>query len=233
MIIKQQGLFDDNEPGQQVEPPTAPAVISEPVRRDISFLPEVKIEEAYPEYNDLSMLKDKALGCRDCRLRDTCRQVVFGTGNADSKIIFVGEGPGSDEDDQGIPFVGRAGQLLNQILAASEFKREEVYITNVVKCRPPGNRLPNPDEAKACRKYLEAEIRIIQPKIIVCLGAMATQTVVDPRAKIGQSRGKWLQRNGIKIMPTYHPAALLRNTSYKRPTWEDFKLIRDAYHSLT
>ena len=208
MIIKQQGLFGDDEPRQQAEPPSAPAIISEPVMGNKSFLPEVKAEEAYPEYSDWPMLKDKALGCRDCRLRDTCRQVVFGTGPADSKIIFVGEGPGSDED-------------------------EEVYITNVVKCRPPGNRLPNPDEVKACRKYLEAEIRIIQPRIVVCLGAMATQTVVDPRAKIGQSRGKWLQRNGIKIMPTYHPAALLRNTSYKRPTWEDFKLIRDAYHSLT
>ncbi len=154
------------------------------------------------------------------------------TGNIKSTIVFVGEGPGSDEDEQGIPFVGRAGQLLNKILAAADFQREEVYIANVVKCRPPGNRLPNPDEVKICRNFLEAQIRMIQPRMIVCLGALAAQTVIDPRAKIGQVRGKWLIRNGIKIMPTYHPAALLRNENYKRPTWEDFKLIRDEYRRM-
>jgi DNA polymerase len=231
MNIEQQGLFDEEEPKKQAEDITA-RFIPEPVRV-VSFLPGVKIEEAYPDFNDLQLLKTKALACQGCRLRETCKQVVFSTGRANSKIIFVGEGPGSDEDEQGIPFVGRAGQLLNQILAAAEFKREDVYITNVVKCRPPGNRLPNPDEVKVCRNYLEAEIRIIQPQIIVCLGAAATQTVVDPRAKISQLRGKWLQRNGIRIMPTYHPAALLRNPNYKRPVWEDFKLIRDTYQSLT
>lgn len=231
MNIEQQGLFDEEEPKKQAED-IAARFIPEPVQT-VSFLPGVKLEEAYPDFNDLEPLKKKALECQGCRLRETCQQVVFSTGRVNSKIIFVGEGPGSDEDEQGIPFVGRAGQLLNQILAAAEFKREEVYITNVVKCRPPGNRLPNPDEVKVCRNYLEAEIRIIQPKIIVCLGAAATQTVVDPRAKISQLRGKWLQRNGIRIMPTYHPAALLRNPNYKRPVWEDFKLIRDTYHSLT
>ncbi|NLV22792.1 MAG: uracil-DNA glycosylase [Syntrophomonadaceae bacterium] len=230
MIIEQQGLFDEEEPQKQVENTTA-SIVSEMVQ-DIAFLPGVKIEEAYLDFHDVQMLKNKALGCKGCRLRETCKQVVFSTGNVNSKIIFVGEGPGSDEDEQGLPFVGRAGQLLNQILTAAEFKREEVYITNVVKCRPPGNRLPNPDEVKVCRNYLEAEIRIIQPQIIVCLGAMATQAVVDPRAKISQLRGKWLQRNGIKIMPTYHPAALLRNPNYKRPVWEDFKLIRDDYRAL-
>jgi len=231
MTIEQQGLFDEEEPKKQADNSVA-RFIPEPVQ-DIAFLPGVKIEEAYPDFNDLELLKNQALGCQGCRLRETCKQVVFSTGRVNSKIIFVGEGPGSDEDEQGIPFVGRAGQLLNQILTAAELTREEVYITNVVKCRPPGNRLPNPDEVKVCRNYLEAEIRIIQPKIIVCLGAAATQAVVDPRAKISQLRGKWLQRNGIKIMPTYHPAALLRNPNYKRPVWEDFKLIRDTYQSLT
>jgi DNA polymerase len=158
---------------------------------------------------------------------------VFGDGNINADILFIGEGPGKDENEQGIPFVGRAGQLLNKILEASEFKRSEVYIANVVKCRPPGNRLPNPDEVKECRSYLEAQIRIINPKIIVCLGALACQTVIDSKAKIGQTRGKWFMRNGIKIMATYHPAALLRNESYKRPAWEDFKLIRDEYKKLT
>jgi len=232
MFIEQKGLFDEEEPQRKQMEYTLPQFVSEPPQ-DISFLPGVKAEEAHPDLNDYELLKKRALGCTGCRLRETCKQVVFSAGNIKSKIIFVGEGPGSDEDDQGIPFVGRAGQLLNQILAAAEFKRAEVYIANVVKCRPPGNRLPNPDEVKVCRNFLEAEIRIIQPKIVVCLGAMATQTVVDPRAKIGQLRGKWLLRNGIKIMPTYHPAALLRNPNYKRPTWEDFKLIRDEYRSLT
>jgi DNA polymerase len=231
MMIEQRGLFDEEEPIQK-QAENSVAQVSASVA-DIPFLPGIKLEEAYPDFHDLEILKNKALGCQECRLRETCKQVVFSTGRANAKIIFVGEGPGSDEDEQGIPFVGRAGQLLNQILTAAEFQREEVYITNVVKCRPPGNRLPNPDEVKVCRSYLEAEIRIIKPQIIVCLGAMATQTVVDPKARISQLRGKWLQKNGIRIMPTYHPAALLRNPNYKRPVWEDFKLIRDVYKTLT
>jgi DNA polymerase len=159
--------------------------------------------------------------------------VVFGDGNIHSDILFIGEGPGQDEDLQGIPFVGRAGQLLDKILAAADFQRQDVYIANVVKCRPPGNRLPGPDEVKQCRSYLEAQIRIIKPKIIVCLGSLACQTVIHPKAKITTTRGQWFIRNGVKIMATYHPAALLRNPAYKRPTWEDFKLIRDEYKSLT
>jgi len=232
MFIEQKGLFDEEEPQRKQKEYTLPQFVSESPQ-DILFLPGVKAEEAHPDLNDYESLKNRARNCSGCRLRATCQQVVFSAGNIKSKIIFVGEGPGSDEDDQGIPFVGRAGKLLNQILTAADFKREEVYIANVVKCRPPGNRLPNPDEVKVCRNFLEAEIRIIQPKIIVCLGAMASQAVIDPRAKIGQLRGKWLLRNGIKIMPTYHPAALLRNPNFKRPTWEDFNLIRDEYSSLT
>jgi uracil-DNA glycosylase family 4 len=232
MSIEQYGLFDQEETEKQKMASAMPQIVSESPA-DRLFLPGVLAAEAHPDLNEYESLKNRARNCAGCRLRATCKQVVFGAGNIKSKIVFIGEGPGSDEDDQGIPFVGRAGQLLNQILAAADFKREEVYIANVVKCRPPGNRLPNPDEVKVCRNFLEAEIRIIQPKIIVCLGAMASQTVIDPRAKIGQLRGKWLLRNGIKIMPTYHPAALLRNPNYKRPTWEDFKLIRDEYRTLT
>ncbi len=198
-----------------------------------SFLPGLKGEDSYPQVQTYQELLDMSGDCRKCRLRDTCRQVVFGDGNRDADILFIGEGPGKDEDEQGIPFVGRAGQLLNKILEAAQFNRSEVYITNVVKCRPPGNRLPNPDEVKECRSYLEAQIRIINPKIVVCLGAMACQTVIDPKAKITQTRGRWFTRNGIMIMATYHPAALLRNEQYKRPTWEDFKLIRDEYKKLT
>lgn len=230
MSIEQYGLFDEDER----EAKQREMVVSEPPPSQpyMPFLPGVKAEEAHLDLDDFAALKTRAQECSACRLREGCQQVVFGDGNPASSILFIGEGPGSDEDEQGIPFVGRAGQLLNKILAAAEFKREEVYIANVVKCRPPGNRLPNPDEVKVCRNFLEAQIRIIKPRLIVCLGALAAQTVVDPRARIGQVRGKWFMRNAIKIMPTYHPAALLRNESYKRPAWEDFKLIRDEYQLL-
>jgi DNA polymerase len=197
-----------------------------------SFLPGIKLEESLPEIADYQDLHDLVIKCQRCRLRSSCQQVVFGDGNIHAEILFIGEGPGQDEDRQGIPFVGRAGQLFNKILAAAEFKREEIYIANVVKCRPPGNRLPSPDEVKECRNYLEAQIRIIKPKIIVCLGSLACQTVIDPKAKIGLTRGQWFIRNGVKIIATYHPAALLRNESYKRPAWEDFKLIRDEYKKM-
>lgn len=196
------------------------------------FLPGVKTERAYPEIKKYDELQQIARECQKCGLRKGCRQVVFGDGNPDADIMFVGEGPGGDEDIKGIPFVGRAGQLLDKILTAAGIEREQTYICNVVKCRPPGNRLPNPDEFKECRNYLEAQIRIIQPRIIVCLGALASQVVIDPRARIGQVRGKWFVRNKVKIIVTYHPAALLRNESYKRPTWEDFKLIRDELKQL-
>ncbi|MDD4171374.1 MAG: uracil-DNA glycosylase [Syntrophomonas sp.] len=229
MSTEQPRLF--GEPG---EPATAVNRVVEPTDKIYtSFLPGVKIEDSYKEIQVYSELQNTAALCQRCRLRSTCRQVVFGEGNIEADILFIGEGPGKDEDEQGVPFVGRAGQLLSKILEASELVRSEVYITNVVKCRPPGNRLPNPDEIKECRNYLEAQIRIINPRIIVCLGAAACQTVIDPKARITKTRGQWLIRNGIKIMATYHPAALLRNPSYKRPAWEDFKLIRDEYKQLT
>jgi len=229
MSKEQPGLF--GEMGMPV--PEANVVALPPKKTYASFLPGLKADEGYMQVQSYQELLDMSVGCQKCRLRSTCRQVVFGDGNINADVLFIGEGPGKDEDEQGIPFVGRAGQLLNKILEAAQFNRAEVFITNVVKCRPPGNRLPNPDEVKECRNYLEAQIRIINPKIVVCLGAMACQTVIDPKAKISQTRGKWFTRNGIMIMATYHPAALLRNEQYKRPAWEDFKLIRDEYKKLT
>ncbi len=225
MSVEQPGLF-----GELEQPALANQAIIEPLEKEFTpFLPGLNRENSYPEIKDYLQLQKLANGCQKCRLRNTCQQVVFGDGKPDTDLMFIGEGPGKDEDEQGIPFVGRAGQLLDKILVASELKRTEVYITNVVKCRPPGNRLPNPDEVKECCKYLEAQIRLIEPRIIVCLGAAACQAVIDPKAKISKTRGKWLIRNGVKIMATYHPAALLRNPAYKRPAWEDFKLIRDEY----
>ncbi|HBK54163.1 uracil-DNA glycosylase [Syntrophomonas wolfei] len=196
------------------------------------FLPGIKVEEAFPGIKEAAPLEELARNCNNCRLRSGCRQVVFSDGDVKSRIMFIGEGPGKDEDEQGRPFVGKAGQLLDKILVAAEIPRSQVYISNVVKCRPPGNRLPNPDEVRECRNYLEAQIRIMQPAIIVCLGAMASQVIIDPKASVSKIRGKWFNRQGVKIMATYHPAALLRNPSYKRPAWQDFQMIRDEYNKV-
>lgn len=231
MTSEQPGLFE--ELAEQLDQARTEAyLIAE--AEDYSylpFLPGVEVGQAYPEIKDLGELAGVARECRRCRLRESCSQVVFGEGPPDARLMLIGEGPGQDEDIQGRPFVGKAGQLLDKILEAAGIQRSQVYIGNVVKCRPPGNRLPNPDEVKECRKYLERQIKLIGPSIIVCLGSMASQTVIDPNAKITRIRGRWLIRQGIKIMPTYHPAALLRNPSYKRPVWEDFKQIRDEYRN--
>jgi uracil-DNA glycosylase family 4 len=201
-------------------------MVRESPAKYIPFLTGINENEGYNDVTQMSELEEIARSCRLCPLRDSCKQVVFGSGPPDADIMLVGEGPGQSEDEMGIPFVGRAGQLLDRILEAAGITRSKVYITNVVKCRPPGNRLPNPNEIAICRGYLEAQIRLTQPKLIICLGALATQTVVDNKAKITIVRGRWFTRQGIMIMPTYHPAALLRNESLKRPVWEDFKLIR-------
>ncbi len=227
MAIEQPGLFGELiPPAAEVKPPALPA------KGPAAFLPGIKEGDGYPDIKDINQLQIVAGNCERCILRSTCQQVVFGDGKLDTVIMFIGEGPGKDEDNQGIPFVGRAGQLLNQILAASELPREQVYITNVVKCRPPGNRLPNPDEVKECRNYLEAQIRLIKPRIIICLGAAAAQAVIDPKARITQIHGRWFMRDGVMMMATFHPAALLRNPNYKRPAWEDFKQIRDEYKKI-
>lgn len=199
---------------------------------DLPFLPEVRAEELPQPIQDYALFEDRLRGCAKCELRPGCIQVVVGSGTTDTPLLFIGEGPGQDEDLEGIPFVGAAGQLLNKILEAAEIPRDKVYITNVVKCRPPHNRTPLPDEVKCCRINLEQQIRFIKPKIIVCLGSIAAQTVIDPNARITKIRGQWYHREGIMIMATFHPAALLRNQNYKRPAWEDFKMIRDAYKKI-
>lgn len=227
MSIEQPGLFGLSET-KKLESPEEGR--EEQSLAYIPFIPGVKLQEAYLELNSLSQLEQRAKSCRQCRLREGCRQVVFGEGNSDARLMLVGEGPGMDEDLQGRPFVGKAGQLLDKILQAAELPRQEVYIGNVVKCRPPGNRLPHPDEVRVCRNYLEAQIRIIKPRILVCLGSLATKVIIDPQVSITMTRGKWFNRQGISIMAVFHPAALLRNPSYKRPTWEDFKQIRDKYY---
>lgn len=180
--------------------------------------------------NSLEQLESIAKGCKKCHLCEKAKQVVFGKGSYNAPVMLVGEAPGADEDEQGIPFVGKAGQLLDKILAAAGIS--DVYIANVVKCRPPENRLPTREEVEACWPYLVRQIELLKPRIIVCLGALATQQLVHPQAKITMVHGKIYTKGGIKIVPTFHPAALLRDPSKKKPCWNDFKVIRAIYDSL-
>ncbi len=180
----------------------------------------------------LDALRENMAGCRRCTLAEGRNNIVFGDGHLRARLMFIGEGPGRDEDLQGRPFVGAAGQLLDKIIAAGGWTREEVYIANIVKCRPPGNRVPNRDEAEACLPWLRRQIQLIAPQLIVLLGATALQFTIDPKARITAYRGRWIERGRIKIMPTFHPAALLRDPSKKRPVWEDIQLVRDEYRRL-
>jgi len=166
-----------------------------------------------------------AAGCRKCGLRDGCSQVVFGAGDPNADLMLVGEAPGRDEDRQGLPFVGRAGQLLDRILGAAGLERDRVYITNVVKCRPPSNRTPTLPEMAACLPLLQAQTRLIRPKLIVAMGSTALKAMVNPQARITRMRGTWQVWEGIPLLPTFHPAALLRDPGKKRPVWDDFKLL--------
>ena len=178
----------------------------------------------------LDRLQEKAQACRRCALRQGCRQVVFGVGNPRARLMLVGEGPGGDEDRQGIPFVGRAGQLLDRILEAARIKRDQVYITNVVKCRPPNNRLPVQQEVEACLPYLRTQIELIDPEIVICLGSLATKTLIDKNASITRSRGSWHKIGSRNYMATFHPAALLRDPGKKRYVWEDFQEAIKVYN---
>ena len=174
----------------------------------------------------LSEIREELGDCRRCRLCETRKNIVFGEGNPRARLVFVGEGPGRDEDIQGRPFVGRAGQLLTKIIQAMKLERKDVYICNVVKCRPPGNRNPEPDEVASCEPFLTKQIESINPEVIVSLGSVATGLMLKLKNfKMGQLRGTFHQYGNSKLMITYHPAALLRNPAFKKPVWEDMKLV--------
>lgn len=170
--------------------------------------------------------------CAKCSLCERRTNVVIDRGSRSAGIMFIGEGPGEQEDIQGKPFVGPAGQLLDRILSAAGFSENDVYIANIVKCRPPGNRDPLPSEQEACINYLRHQLLLVKPKIIVCLGRIAAQRIISPDFKITSQHGIWIERKGYYITAVYHPSALLRDESKKRPTWEDFKEIRKKYDSL-
>ena len=174
----------------------------------------------------LSEIREELGDCTRCRLCETRKSIVFGEGNPRARLVFVGEGPGRDEDIQGRPFVGRAGQLLTKIIQAMKLERKDVYICNVVKCRPPGNRNPEPDEVASCEPFLIKQIESINPEVIVSLGSVATGLMLKLKNfKMGQLRGTFHQYGNSKLMITYHPAALLRNPAFKKPVWEDMKLV--------
>ena len=164
--------------------------------------------------------------CTRCKLHETRNKIVFGAGNPRARLVFVGEGPGRDEDEQGLPFVGRAGKLLTKIIEAMGFTRDDVFICNVVKCRPPGNRNPEKDEVDACEPFLLKQLRSISPEVIVCLGSVATSLLLKMKQpRMGDLRGQFHEFHNSKLMITYHPAALLRNPNFKKPVWEDMKLV--------
>lgn len=191
----------------------------------VTEIPIVKRPKTSSSPGTLEELRDEIGACTRCKLHKDRTNLVFGTGNPKAKLMFVGEGPGRDEDVQGLPFVGRAGQLLTKIIEAMGFKREEVYIANIVKCRPPQNRNPEPDEIKTCFPFLAKQIEIIQPKAIICLGKFAAQTILNTESPITYLRGKFSEFNGIPVMATYHPAYLLRNPNAKKDVWEDVKQV--------
>ncbi|MEG1774263.1 MAG: uracil-DNA glycosylase [Oscillospiraceae bacterium] len=182
---------------------------------------------------DLEELRQSLVGCTACKLCEGRTQVVFGVGNPEARVMLIGEGPGKNEDEQGEPCVGRAGQLRDKLLDAVDLSRKtNVFIANMVKCRPPDNRDPKPEEAEACLPFLREQVRLIRPKIIVCVGRIAAQRLIDPAFKVTEQHGQFFERNGVLMMGTLHPAALLRNPTQKPMAFEDWLGLRDKLREL-
>ena len=231
----------------QVELGISEVIISRTPRRiaesDLQTAPQaVAIGELFPdqntellgraEYDSLASHSAAICNCLKCPLGNTRTKFVYGVGNPDAKIVFIGEGPGKTEDEVGEPFVGQAGKLLDKILAAINFDRTQVYILNMVKCRPPENRAPLPEEMDACYPYLIEQLRLIRPKLICALGRVAAVGLLKTNGSLGSLRGHWHKFKGIEVIVTYHPAALLRNPEWKKDTWEDMKKLRARYNEL-
>lgn len=205
-------------PGPKKSLPTSKAPQVPEIRTDLSLEDRKKIMAAVVE---------QAEGCTKCRLSEKRKKVVVGSGSVEADLMLIGEGPGANEDIKGLPFVGAAGQLLTKMLKAIDIDREGAYITNVVKCRPPRNRDPEPDEVAACRPYLWRQVEACRPKCILTLGAYASRTILEkPGSSLRSLRGKVWKVRGIQVVATYHPSALLRNASMKKPAWEDLKMLQ-------
>jgi len=190
------------------------------------------VSETFHSAKSLEELNSLICNCMKCQLGDTRKNFVFGTGNPTAEVLILGEGPGAEEDEQGLPFVGRAGKLLNDILKAIKFERNDVYIANIVKCRPPGNRTPSPAEMEKCIPYLKKQIELIDPKLILCVGLTAAHGLLLNKDSLTSLRGKVFEYEGRKVIVTYHPAALLRNPNWKRGCWEDVQAFRKLYDEL-
>ena len=186
-----------------------------------------------PAFTTLADVRAHLGECTRCKLHTGRKTIVFGVGTPKAHLVFVGEGPGADEDAQGEPFVGRAGQLLTRIIEAIQLRREDVYICNIIKCRPPGNRNPEADEIAACEPFLKAQLAVIKPRLICALGTFAAQTLLRTKEPISRLRGRFHAYEGIPLLPTFHPAYLLRNPHEKRTVWEDMKLLQKEYQRLT
>jgi len=180
----------------------------------------------------LAQLREQVLPCQQCALHETRNSTVFGAGNARADVLFIGEAPGRDEDLQGEPFVGASGQLLTKIIAAIDFPRDDVYICNILKCRPPNNRDPLPEEVACCEVHLKQQLAIIKPRVIFCLGRIAAQALLKTEASLGALRKAVHFYEGIPVMATYHPAALLRNPNWKRDTWNDVRKLKALHDTL-
>ncbi len=189
-------------------------------------------DEPWAGSKSLKDLDDQICECLKCPLGHTRIRFVFGVGSPKAEVMFVGEAPGADEDAQGEPFVGKAGQLLNKIIDAIGMKREDVYICNILKCRPPNNRDPEPTEMETCSPYLMKQIEILKPKFIICLGRISAQWLLGTNESLSSLRTRIHDWRGTKLIVTYHPAALLRNPNWKRPAWEDMKMFRKAYDEM-
>ena len=198
----------------------------EPPLVEAPSMPNATPESADTRQQRLTALAARVAQCVRCQeLASTRKQTVFGVGNPEAKVMFIGEAPGADEDAQGEPFVGKAGQLLNKIIGACGWKREELYICNILRCRPPGNRTPLPQEAANCREYLDGQIETVQPEYIVCWGSVAAQNLLGVTDSIGKMRGRFYRHGQAKVLCTYHPSYLLRNPEAKKPVWDDMKFL--------
>lgn len=240
-LLQQQELGAGRLPlSRAIDSPALPAdtpleaVPTQPAQRDEAMPAVGAATSAGDPASILETFHNEIRDCTACGLSDGRRVVVFGSGNPSADVMFIGEAPGADEDREGVPFVGRAGQLLTKMIEAIDFRREDVYIANVIKCRPPGNRDPEADEIGACQPFLMRQIDVIRPKIICTLGRFAAQLLLGSSESMGRLRGRVYSfdgggQSGIKLIPTYHPSALLRNQKWKRPTWEDLKLLRREY----
>ena len=219
----QHGLFVPAEPDADVPAPRAASAAS-PLLAAVAT-------DGIDAATALRAIRDDLGDCRRCRLCERRTQVVFGVGDPGARLMFIGEGPGADEDAQGEPFVGRAGQLLTKMIEAMGLTRSQVYIANVVKCRPPENRTPLPDEVATCSPFLFRQIAAIGPRVIVCLGTPSAQAILGTRETITRLRGTFRDIGGYRVMPTFHPAYLLRNPASKREVWEDMKLVKKLLKS--